>query len=193
MKTIMRRATLFGNSVQQKRASVALLVAQQSPPAEQESIVKKMSGKAAKTPIVVKYTASGEWHGYSLESALKLRVVMDNDSTRAISSTAEFSVGVKVEHATRGRGVVINTDGNKKPVIVKFVNGEVHSYTQNSATKMTILLSDGTEQPITGISDLCVGHKVKHHVRGKGVIASLTGNLRAAVRCSNRTPTHNAP
>jgi hypothetical protein len=57
---------------------------------------------------------------------------------------------------------------------------------------MTIVLSDGTEQPITGVTDLCVGHKVKHHVRGKGVIASLTGNLRAAVRCCNRTPTHNA-
>jgi hypothetical protein len=196
LNVVMRRSNLFGDKVAAAGSSRAsrmdsmnsLAVVAKQANEQKESIVQKMDEVAAAKPIVVKFAATGEWHGYSLESALKLRIVAEDQSTRPVRGTAELAVGMKVEHDVRGQGVVVNTVGNKKPVIIKFVNGEVHSYTQKSATKMRVLMADGSEQKITGLADIMVGLRVKHAVRGKGVVASVTGNLHAAVRLRRCSP-----
>ena len=54
------------------------------------------------------------------------------------SAPARFKSGARVQHPTRGDGTVhiVTNDSRSKPYKVKFDNGEVHQYSEESAAKL---------------------------------------------------------
>ena len=96
-------------------------------------------------PIGVRYD-SGEEHAYSLKSATKLRVqYMENRTwqmeykTLTQEDASMLSDGMKVSHPTRGDGVVVHALGRSdRPISVRYLSGEEHAYSVESATRLKI-------------------------------------------------------
>ncbi len=64
-----------------------------------------------------------------------------------------------------------------KPLVVKFLDDELHRYSQSSALKFAIINEDGSLRSINSADELVAGMKVQHHLRGPGEVINTVGEL----------------
>ena len=113
--------------------------------------------------------------GFS-QGACMLTLLMQDDVVRLLNSRfgLHFTVGTHIEHASRGKGVVVDVrddDSRGKPYSVRFDSGETHHYTIDQINAKNTRLQQTASALIKRM--FTVGSRIVHPLRGPGVVVEV--------------------